>query len=73
MYTTVKVIKATDGTISRDCRSFSTADEAKVRYFGDLSKAIGADNTAYVLMVILDEVGNIVDREVWYATAEVTE
>ena len=70
MFITVKVLVNSEGAVTRDCRCFETIAEAKVRFHSDLANAIGKETTASIMMLLVDENGLTVMREVWRAPEE---
>lgn len=66
MYYVTQIQKITDGTYAPAVYVFDNLDAAKKNYHYFLSANIGADALDYCMATIMDEVGNVIDRESWY-------
>ena len=71
MYYTIKIETSTAGTETRDLRQFQTAEEALVRFHGDLAKYI--NNTSRILEMMISDSGNVLKKELWVAPTEAEE
>ena len=70
MYLTLKVTTNTEGTVSRDCRSFDTIEDARVRFHSDLASNIGKEGISFVMCDLLNEDGRVLNNETWKAPEE---
>lgn len=67
MYIYIKVVTNTDGTLTKDLRTFATFDEALSTYHTQLGASINKCKDC--LYAVLDENGNTKKVEKWVAPA----